>query len=662
MSNVISIDRPGIALGDYPERDDVQPCKWDKAASSLSNYWKSEKLEGLSASHNFVQKVLEGHELLTDLKDGELSEISNSLKQELRAKGQVADILIKVFALVREIAGRTLGMRHYESQLLGGWALAQGNLAEMETGEGKTLTATLPASAAALAGVPVHIITSNDYLVARDAEWMRPIYNMLGLTVGVITENSDMAERKKAYACDITYCTGKQVVFDYLRDRIIRTNANSKLKLQLDGLRGQQSLVNKLLLRGLCFAIVDEADSIFIDEARTPFILSKSNKNNEQNKICKQAFNIAEKLELDKHFIVFTAKRAIELTQAGKNFIEELSRDYGNLWRGVVRREELVRQALFSQYLLARDKDYLVCDGRIKIIDQNTGRLMPDRSWGQGLQQMVETKEGCELSGQNETLSRITYQEFFRKYLKLSGMTGTATEVKQELHSVYKLKILKIPCNKPNARIQLPTHVYGSIEEKWNAVIHAIRTMHNQQRPVLVGTCSVSDSEKLSNLMREKGLDHQVLNANQDKREAQIISQAGKLKQITIATNMAGRGTDIKLDEKAESLGGLHVILTQRNESFRVDRQLIGRCARQGDQGSYQTILSLEDDLIKVYYSRFSQYLIKSLPNNLIKQYGNKIILNAQRGIEKMHATMRKNVVQAEPNFKKMLAFTSLPK
>ena len=655
MFNAVSITRPGIALGSYPERNSDEQCKWDKVAASLMHRLQKNKSRNIAVGYDFVQQVEQQSASLVNLNDHEITALAHNLQQQLRAKDQTDALLVKVFSLVREAAGRTLGMRHFKSQLLGGWVMAQGKLAEMETGEGKTLTATLPACAAALAGIPTHVITVNDYLVKRDAELMRPLYSLLGLTVGAVIEDSDPVERKQAYACDITYCTGKQVVFDYLRDRMVREDVGSKLKLQVDHLCGTSPAAEKLVLRGLCYAIVDEADSIFIDEARTPFILSKSNQNTDQHLIYQQSFEIVAKLQLDTHFIVHRQAREIELTKAGKQILEKYCAAYTSIWKSTLRREELIYQALFAQYLLQRDKDYLVQDGKVQIIDQNTGRVMPDRSWSHGLHQMVETKEQCELSGQNETLERITYQDFFRRYLKLSGMSGTINEVKYELHASYGLEIIAIPPNKASVQQIYPTLVYKTTNEKWQAVIKEIYAMYKQQRPVLVGTCNVADSEKLSSLLASKGLSHQVLNARQDKHEADVISKAGQPKQITIATNMAGRGTDIKLAPKAECLGGLHVISTQRNEARRIDRQLMGRSARQGQQGSYQEILSLQDDLVQNHYSKFAQYIFSLAVNKC----GEKIILHAQRKIENNHARIRRNMLHAESQLKKMLAFTA---
>ena len=660
MSNVISINRPGIALGSYPERSNNNICKWDKFISNLSSRLIRSNLS--RRGKEFVNDVKKHQLCLVELSNNEITIQIRNLRKELFTKGQSTEFLIKSFALVREVSSRTMGMEHFDNQIFGGWVISQGKLAEMQTGEGKTLTATLPACSAALSGIPVHIITSNDYLVVRDAEWMGPIYKRLGLTVGTVTEGSTEEQRREAYACDITYCTGKQIVFDYLRDRMLRVNVNTKLKHKLDGLRGERSISNRLVMRGLSFAIIDEADSILIDEAKTPFILSKSNPNQEQHDVCVKALNFSRTLKEHKDYVISLCTKEIELTSSGKKAITNLSDEFSGIWKGALLREELIRQALYARLLLKRGRDYLVSEGKIKIVDQNTGRVMPDRSWGQGLHQIVEVKENCKLTSTNVTISRITYQEFFRKYIMLSGMTGTAIEVKNELQSVYDLEVQIVPANKTNLREQLPTKVFKTIEEKWQAVVNEIIAMNKQQRPVLVGTYSVSDSEIISKILKNKGLKHQVLNAKQNKDEARIIAKAGQLKQITIATNMAGRGTDIKLNEQVEKIGGLHIIVTQRNDSSRVDRQLIGRCARQGDQGSYRFILSLQDELVENNFSLIFKKAISNRSYRFVNSIGNKVISVAQCRVEKMHATTRKNIMRIEPELKKTLAFASMLK
>jgi preprotein translocase subunit SecA len=534
----------------------------------------------------------------------------------------------------------------------------------METGEGKTLTATLPACAAALAGVPVHIVTVNDFLVMRDAAWMSPLYKFFGLTVGTITEGMTPEARRSAYACDITYCTNKQVVFDYLKDRLMLGREARHLKLQIEGLHAEHSRASRLLQRGLCFVIVDEADSVLVDEARTPLIISSAGDTSHEEKVYGEAVLIARLLTSGSDFSIRPREREVELSDRGKRRAAELAEPYGGVWMGPRRREELIRRALSALYLFQRDKQYLVRAGKVQIVDEYTGRVMADRSWERGLHQMIEAKEGCPITGQQETLARISYQRFFRRYLRVAGMTGTAREVARELWSVYRLPVVTIPTNRPVRRRRVPDQVYVTADEKWAAIVDTLRRAQTEERPVLVGTRSVSASEHLSGLLAAGQLRHQVLNARQDQQEAEVIAKAGERGRITVATNMAGRGTDIRLAPGVADLGGLHVLATERHDARRIDRQLFGRGGRQGDPGSFQAIVSLEDEIVQEIFKGKALRLGKRLWRGgkpLPAWLGGLLVSVAQRAAERHHASSRGALLRIDDQLSDLLAFTGRP-
>jgi preprotein translocase subunit SecA len=416
-----------------------------------------------------------------------------------------------------------------------------------------------------------------------------------------------------------------------------------------------------LLLRGLCFAIVDEADSVLIDEARTPLIISNRANMDDQEKSYKHAVRIARSLESPRDFSVNRNRRQVELTDFGKASVARMSRALGGVWTGKRRREELVRQGLSALHLFELDKHYLVRDGKVQIVDEYTGRIMADRSWERGLHQMVEAKEGCKISGRQETLSRISYQRFFQRYLKLAGMTGTAREVASELWSVYRLNVVTIPTNRPTRRTAIQDRMYLSAERKWSAIVDRVRELHEQGRPVLIGMRSVAASETLSHELSEAGLTHRVLNARQDQQEAEIVAQAGQPGRITVATNMAGRGTDIRLAPGIAELGGLHVLATERHDARRIDRQLFGRGGRQGDPGSYQVILSIDDELLGEFYGQWPQRLLERLgkPDAPAAPWVTKLLVAAaQRAAESRHSQLRRDLLKLDENLGDMLAFS----
>ncbi len=653
--------RPGLALGSYPEWLAENSGWFENAVESSWLRLEANRVLSSSNLDKVVERIEKAGESLKRMPDDVLDLAITGLKLRLARSDAGEDLAIQAFAAVREVADRTLGLRHFPSQIKGGWVLYNGLLAEMQTGEGKTLTATLPACAAAMTGIPVHVITTNDYLAGRDAEIMRPVYERLGLSVGSVIEGMDTDERTQAYNCDVTYCTNKQIAFDYLRDRVARGNTASATHMKLQRLYDDNNATSKLMLRGLCYAIVDEADSVLIDEARTPLILSNPIESGEDPEIYHQALTLAGDLHLDVDFIIHQRERRLQFTDQGLVSLEKMVEDLDPMWRASRWREELVEQALMALYLFVRDRHYLVKDNKVQIIDDNTGRLMADRSWERGLHQMVEVKEGCEISGNKETLARISYQRFFRRYLKLGGMTGTALKIEKELASVYRLPVVRIPTHKRCKRTVSRPRTFINSEHKNRAILMSVEKLVKMGRPVLVGTRSVEMSERFGVMLNKLGIEAKVLNARQDALEAEIIAAAGEVGAVTVATNMAGRGTDIKLSDQASANGGLHVIITERNEANRIDRQLIGRSSRQGDPGSYQIFTALDDEIPYEHYSKWLRYLIVvfsfgkgEIPTGL----GNWLMNRSQSMLEHRHRKARRALEKQEERLGDMLSFS----
>jgi len=619
------------------------------------------KIHRLGGSH-FVETVASFGTWAAELDEQQILDAAMELRLEFRSNGFTDTHVAKSFSLIREVATRNLGQRHFDVQLLGARVLLNGMIAEMETGEGKTLTATLAAATVALAGIPVHIITVNDYLASRDAEWMGSIYMSLGLTVGTIIHGMDPAARREAYGCDVTYCTNKEVAFDYLKDRIVLGREAGRVQLQLERLYDARPRASQLLLRGLFYAIVDEADSVLIDEARTPLIISggRNNDSSERDTYL-TGLALAADMQLDRDFIIEDRDRVIRILPEGMERLTHATESMGGVWARQHWREELVRQALAAEHLFINGKQYLVDDGKVQIIDEYTGRVMPDRSWEHGLHQMIEVKEGCEITKRIDPLARISYQRFFRRYLWLAGMTGTAREVSGELWSVYNLPMVSIPTNRPGRRERWDNQIYATQNEKWAAIVRHVKELHNLGRPVLIGTRSVKASEHLSQLLTIQQLPHQLLNARQTADEALIIAEAGRKGRITVATNMAGRGTDIKLEPGIAELGGLHVIATELHEARRIDRQLFGRCGRQGDPGTCEAIISLEDELVQVYSSSARKQLGKLISrrgratSSWLRSLNLKL---AQRSAERLHLRMRKDLLKMDEHLDTALAFS----
>ena len=645
----------------YPEREEPRLKKADRFGAAVGGIfapWLRPRAGRFKWIVNAVNRCAPEFEQFSD---EQILAAGRNLAQKLRQEGFQQGLVARTFALVREAAVRTVNLRHRDVQLVGGAVLLNGMVAEMETGEGKTLTATLPACTLALGGVPVHIITVNDYLAARDAEWMQPVYRALGLTVGTIIHGLDPATRRNAYRCDVTYCTNKEVAFDYLRDRIVLWDRPSLIRLQLERLYGEDSRANQLAMRGLRFAIVDEADSVLVDEARTPLIISSEADGFYDPGVYHQALATAQKLDRGKDFTI-TNERTVELNSAGKDRIADAVWQNLEYPLNIAQRQELVRQALVALYLFDLDKHYLIKDGKVQIIDEYTGRVMADRSWERGLHQLIEVKEDCDITPRKETRARISYQRFFRRYLGLAGMTGTAQEVAGELWSIYRLRVVTIPTNRPLQRTFLPDRILLTAECKWESIVATIAAAHQKGRPVLVGTRSVEASEHLSRLLAEANLAHSVLNARQDQEEAEIIMRAGEQGRNTVATNMAGRGTDIKLGPGVADQGGLHVIATERHDARRIDRQLFGRCGRQGDPGSAEVIISLEDELVEVYIGkalRWTAAVLLRFPGGPVgRLFGKFLFRRAQRKAERLHGRMRHDLLKMDEQISDSLAFS----
>ena len=649
----------------YVERDEGEAPWYDRAALALWHGVLRPALRPLRGEaqqrRTFVARVDAHAQAAAALDDDGLRRRAAALRQCLRADGFAREPVAECFALVREAASRVIGQRHYPTQLVAGWLLLQGTLVEMATGEGKTFAATLPAVTAALAGLPVHVITVNDYLAARDAETMGPLYRFFGLQAGAIVHGMTREQRRAIYASHIAYASNKELAFDYLRDRAGLGDRASPLHLAVQSLRGQQAQRSQAcVLRGLVFAIVDEADSVFIDEARTPLILSATVGGGPPRDLCELALAWAKRLVEGEHFELERGARRVRLTDAGRDALATLRAGAGDAVQFESERacEQEVHRALMATHLYALDQHYVIVDAKVQIVDEATGRVMPDRAWEHGLHQMIEAKEGLELTGLRETLARITYQRLFRRYLRLAGMSGTATEVAAEIGLTYGLPVVRVPLHRPSRRVLRPPRCLPNAAAKWQVVAQAVAQVALQQRrPVLIGTRTVKASEELSALLHARGIEHVVLNAKQDGVEAQIVSRAGEAGRVTVATNMAGRGTDIVLGHGVADRGGLHVILTEYHESRRIDRQLFGRSARQGDLGSGEAIVALDDELFTAHAPAWSALLaargrpVGALALGLLRRV-------AQWAAERHNRDQREGSLRQDRRFAHLLAFS----
>jgi len=576
-----------------------------------------------------LQEVNQWEPTIRNLSDAELRAKTPYFREKLAQGTDLEDILVEAFAVVREAAWRTVQMRPFDAQIVGGLVLHEGKIAEMKTGEGKTLAATMPIYLNALPGKGTHLVTVNDYLARRDAEWMGPIYKMLGMTVGVIVHGLDDDERRDAYHADITYGTNNEFGFDYLRD-------NMKFSLE------------DYAQREFHYAIVDEVDSILVDEARTPLIISGPSE--ESTDKYYRINQVIPRLRKEKDYTIDEKSRTVVLTEEGVSRVESYLK-VQNLYEP--KNMELlhhVNQALKAHTLFKRDVDYVVKEGEVIIVDEFTGRVMPGRRYSDGLHQALEAKEKVKIERENQTLASITFQNYFRMYKKLAGMTGTADTEAAEFKKIYNLDVLVVPTNMPMIRTDHTDVIYKTEKEKFNATIEEIKELHQTGRPVLVGTISIEKSELLSKYLTRTGIKHHVLNAKHHEREAEIVAEAGQRGQVTISTNMAGRGTDIKLGEGVAQLGGLHILGTERHESRRIDNQLRGRSGRQGDMGSSRFYLSLEDDLLRIFGAeRISSIMDKiGIEENQPIEHKmiSKAIENAQKRVEGQNFDIRKHLLE----------------
>ena len=596
-----------------------------------------------------VDKIEAMRDSMMALSDEELRDKTKEYKKRLEEGETLDDLLPEAFATVREAARRVLGMEHYRVQLMGGVVLHQGRIAEMKTGEGKTLVSTLPAYLNALEGKGVHIVTVNDYLAKRDAEWMGKVHEFLGLTVGVVLNSMDNDERREAYNCDITYITNNELGFDYLRDNMVIYK-------------------EQLVQRGLHYAIIDEVDSVLIDEARTPLIISgQSGKSTSLYEACDILARQLVRGEESQEFSKMDAIMGIEVEESGDFIVNEKDKVVNLTQDGVKKVEQFFKidnladpdnleiqhniiLALRAHNLMFRDQDYVVQDDQVLIVDEFTGRIMPGRRYSDGLHQAIEAKEHVKVKRESKTLATITFQNFFNKYAKKAGMTGTALTEEKEFRDIYGMDVIVIPTNKPVIREDLQDAVYKTKKEKYHAVVEEVIKAHEKGQPVLVGTITIDISEEISRLLKKAGIQHKVLNAKFHEMEAEIVADAGLHGAVTIATNMAGRGTDIKLDDEARAAGGLKIIGTERHESRRIDNQLRGRSGRQGDPGESQFFISLEDDLMRLFGSEKLMEVFNTLgvPEN--EQIQHKMLTNAiekaQMKIEGNNFGIRKNLLE----------------
>lgn len=615
----------------------------------------TEKLFGTHSSRELkrimplVDKIEALRPSMVELTDEQLKDKTREFKERL-AKGETLDDLLpEAFATVREASRRVLNMEHYRVQLIGGIILHQGRIAEMKTGEGKTLVSTCPAYLNALEGKGVHIVTVNDYLAKRDAEWMGKVHEFLGLTVGVILNSMKNDERREQYACDITYVTNNEDGFDYLRDNMVIYK-------------------EQLVQRDLHYAIIDEVDSVLIDEARTPLIISgQSGKSTKLYEVCDILARQLERGEASGEMTKMTAIMGEEITETGDFIVNEKDKVVNLTEEGVKKVEKFfnienladpenleiqhnIILALRAHNLMFKDQDYVVKDDQVLIVDEFTGRIMPGRRYSDGLHQAIEAKEHVKVRRESKTLATITFQNFFNKYKKKAGMTGTALTEEQEFREIYGMDVIEIPTNRPVQRIDREDAVYMTKKEKFRAVVEEIKEAHEKNQPVLVGTITIETSELLSNMLRREGIKHQVLNAKFHELEAEIVAQAGVSGAVTIATNMAGRGTDIKLDEEARKAGGLKIIGTERHESRRIDNQLRGRSGRQGDPGESRFYISLEDDLMRLFGSEKLMTVFSNLGVAENEQIEHKMLSSAiekaQKKIESNNYGIRKNLLE----------------
>ena len=601
----------------------------------------------------WVKRIDAQEHQLETLSDSEIRKKSLSLRYQVLSGKSLDDLLIDAYALVREAARRTIGMRHYDVQMLGGIAMHFQNIVVMQTGEGKTLTATLPIYLNALSGKGVHLATANDYLAERDAQLMKPLYELLGLTIGTVKADSKPYQRKAAYESDITYTTSKEIGFDFLRDRLNRRTQ------EMEGFGSIEALLDDSQKRtgSLCvqrehhFVLVDEADSILIDEARTPLIVSSPPDEIARAKIALYQW-CAENCRSFKnreHYELLPQSKQLHLTPTGRKLVRQINKPEQLNRTPIIDIYDQIELSIYVDRNYIRDRHYIIRDGEVVIVDEFTGRLAEGRKWKSGIHQAIEAREHLGVSVETSESARITIQDLFLRYDRLAGMTGTIGNSTPELKKIYDVGVVKIPTHRPSRRKQWQDLIFPTEKQKWQAIAEEVVQIHQSGRPVLIGTRSIDKSEMLSSLLTECGVEHHVLNARNLSLEAEIVAAAGQINRVTVATNMAGRGTDIRVDENALAAGGLHVICTELHEAARIDRQLIGRCGRQGDVGSFRQYMSLEDDILKVGFgeSHFHQMQRPTATCQNLKNMSSKF-RKAQRKIEQRHFHGRKMLMTQE--------------
>ena len=616
------------------------------------------KRRWMAQAEIILEQSLDDHRL----SDPELKSRLSDLRTNFRRQRQGYEHhLPEAFALIVEAAHRFLGMRPYVVQILGAISIHHGYLAEMATGEGKSLTACLPAILAGWSGKPCHIITANDYLAERDAKELAPLYESCGISTGWVGDGMTAAERKENYRKGVVYTTSKELLADFLRDRLAlgSVHQSSRRQIRIKHNPHDRSY-EKMVTRGIDTAIVDEADSVLIDEAVTPLIISQAHENKPLSEACQAASRIANALTPEMDYRVDRRYREIILNESGIEKIAEMSTTLADIFQGRARREELVLTALTAQAFYQKNKQYVVENDKVVIVDEFTGRMMPQRTWRHGLHQSIEAHEGLPITDPSETLARLSFQRFFRFFRKLGGMSGTAREAADELWHVYELPVLTVPTNKPCIRKNMPGRFFPDQESKWQAICNEVGTCHETGQPVLVGTRSVAASERLAGLLSERHIRFKLLNAIKHREEAKIIASAGQTGAVTIATNMAGRGADIKLGKGVAELGGLHVIVSERHESGRIDRQLCGRCARQGDPGSVRLYGSLEDELVVQYGPKpLIKLLLQTVSKNRPEsnRLAEHLISLAQQKAQRQAYRQRQMVMQTDDWLTDALSF-----
>ncbi len=648
----------------YPERRWHDHGALDRAGSALAAAIRSRVTFGRSAR---LAPIVDAAEALAPsvrhLSDEALRQAARAAGASLRRERSITlEASARVLAPVCEAAARVLGQRPFPPQVLAAHSCAQGLMVEMATGEGKTLAASLAATLIALTGTPVHLLTVNGYLAARDAAFATPLYRFFGLACGLVTDDVPPAVRREAYRCPITVAVNKEVAFDYMRDRMAMGRARDNARRKTAGLTGPASGA-PLLLRGLYHAIVDEADSVLIDEARTPLVLSMQvNGPPRSPAVFDRALELCASLQEGVHFVLVRSERHAVLLQAGKDRLAALCAGMeAPPWDVAGEREQIVRQALTALHLLLRDEHYLVRDGRAGIIDEFTGRVLPDRTWSDGLHELIERKEGLDLSPLRQDNARMTYQRFARRYRRLSGLSGTLHEVAAELSTVYNVRVARVPPYRPDQKTVRPPSGHVDADAKWQAIAGRVAALHADGIPVLIGARTLAASERASAALRAAGLAHSVLNAAQDAAEAAIVAAAGRPGAITVATNMAGRGTDIHIDDEIAEAGGLRVIVSEAHEAGRIDRQLIGRCGRQGQKGEAEVHVSLDDALLLRHClagERFIAALLSRVSGGRSISWAAK---RAQRRSERLHTGMRREMLRADTWIEDAVAFAGSP-